>query len=151
MTFPGRAFLKTIVFCLPLALSSGPVLAQNAGDKAIIVFDASGSMWGQIGGKSKIQIARETLDRVVGNLPQNLQLGMIAYGHNRKGDCSDIETLVEIGPAGQTGRRIAAVSSQTQPKGQNPALRCCLSGGDQIALYRGQSHRHSGDRRHRDL
>ena len=39
--------------------------AAMAADKAIIVLDASGSMWGQIDGRPKIEIARETLRRVL--------------------------------------------------------------------------------------
>ncbi|MEP0521033.1 MAG: VWA domain-containing protein [Hyphomicrobiales bacterium] len=94
--------------------------AQSVDDKAIIVFDASGSMWGQIGGKSKIEIARDTLDGVVKEFPPELQLGLIAYGHNRKGDCGDIQTMVEIGPASVTGARIAQTIRKISPKGKTP-------------------------------
>ncbi|MEM7291596.1 MAG: VWA domain-containing protein, partial [Pseudomonadota bacterium] len=95
-------------------------MSQSSDDKAIIVFDGSGSMWGQIAGKSKIEIARETLGRVVGSLSADLQLGLIAYGHNRKGDCTDIETLVEVGPASQTGQQIAQSIKKVSPKGKTP-------------------------------
>ncbi len=33
--------------------------------RAVIIFDASGSMWGQINGKAKIEIARDALKNVV--------------------------------------------------------------------------------------
>lgn len=42
-------------------------------------------MWGQIDGKSKIEIARQTLSQVLKTLPKDLQLGLIAYGHREKG------------------------------------------------------------------
>ena len=48
-----------------LALTSAAVAA----DKAIIVLDASGSMWGQIDGKPKLEIARETLRTVLQTCP----------------------------------------------------------------------------------
>lgn len=94
--------------------------SQPSSDKAIIVFDGSGSMWGQISGKSKIEIARETMSRVVGTLPGNLELGLIAYGHNRKGDCNDIETLVDVGPTSKTGEQIAQSVQKISPKGKTP-------------------------------
>ncbi len=43
-------------------------VVAHAEDKAIIVFDASGSMWGQLEGKTKIEIAKETLADVVTQL-----------------------------------------------------------------------------------
>ena len=69
-----------------------------AADRAIIVLDASGSMWGQIEGKPKLEIARQTLRTVLGAVPDDLELGLIAYGHRQKGACSDIELVVEPGP-----------------------------------------------------
>lgn len=109
------------VFCLvSIFVLTHSANAQSPNDKAVIVFDGSGSMWGQISGKSKIEIARETLGRVVSTLPQELQVGLVAYGHNRKGDCNDIETLVEIGPATQTGRQIAQSIQEINPKGKTP-------------------------------
>ncbi|MEM8797452.1 MAG: VWA domain-containing protein [Pseudomonadota bacterium] len=94
--------------------------SEQGKDNAIIVFDASGSMWGQIGGRAKIEIARETLSRVLNGLPPDLQLGLIAYGHNRKGDCTDIQTLVRPGPAASTGQQISQSVRRIQPKGKTP-------------------------------
>jgi Ca-activated chloride channel family protein len=56
MRFPGF---------LVLLLISG---SAAAADRAMIILDASGSMWGQIEGKTKIEIARETLREVTGEL-----------------------------------------------------------------------------------
>jgi Ca-activated chloride channel family protein len=65
-----------------------------AEEKVVLVLDASGSMWGQIEGRSKIEIARDTVaDLVAGWRPQN-SLGLVGHGHRRKGDCADIETLI---------------------------------------------------------
>jgi Ca-activated chloride channel homolog len=47
----------------------------------MLVLDASGSMNAQIGGKTKMQIAREVVNGLVDGWPQATQLGMIAYGH----------------------------------------------------------------------
>jgi Ca-activated chloride channel family protein len=58
-----RLFLGAV---LALALGTSAV----AQDRAMIVLDASGSMWGQIDGKTKIEIARETMGEVLGVVPE---------------------------------------------------------------------------------
>ncbi len=87
-----------------------PAAAQA--DRAIIVLDGSGSMWGQIDGVPKLEIAREALGGVLQSLPADLELGLMAYGHRRKGDCADIELLVEpaAGTAGAIGDAAAKMS-----------------------------------------
>lgn len=89
-----------------------------ASDKAMIVMDASGSMWGQIGGRTKIEIARETLSGVLTSIPDDMELGLIAYGHREKGACSDIEQVVA--PASGTQRQIADAVNGLNPKGKTP-------------------------------
>ena len=49
-----------------LLLFAGP--ARAADENVIIVLDASGSMWGRIDEKPKIQIAREVMDQVLADL-----------------------------------------------------------------------------------
>jgi Ca-activated chloride channel family protein len=43
-------------------LLTGSVASSRADEQAIIVLDASGSMWGQIEGAAKIDIARKVLE-----------------------------------------------------------------------------------------
>lgn len=62
----------------------------------LFIYDASGSMWGQIEGKTKMEIATEVLSTTVSGLPDGQQLGLVAYGHREKGDCEDVEFLVEM-------------------------------------------------------
>ncbi|MCF4165612.1 VWA domain-containing protein [Zavarzinia compransoris] len=62
--------------------------------RTIIVMDGSGSMWGQIDGRPKLEIARETVADVLSRLPAERELGLLAYGHREKGNCADIELVV---------------------------------------------------------
>jgi Ca-activated chloride channel family protein len=87
-------------------------------DQAIIVLDASGSMWGQIGGETKMDIAKRTLAGVLGGVAPTLELGLIAYGHRDKGSCADIEMM--IAPAAGSAGAIAAAASAISPKGKTP-------------------------------
>jgi Ca-activated chloride channel family protein len=108
------------LFRLIAALSAMMVLSLPAlaTDRAIIILDASGSMWAQINGKARIDIARETLKDVLAGVPDSLELGFMAYGHRSKGDCNDIETLVQ--PAAGTADAIASAAAQLNPKGKTP-------------------------------
>jgi len=92
--------------------------AANAADRAIIVLDGSGSMWGQINGTPKLTIARETLRTVLGSVPAEMELGLMAYGHRQKGVCSDIELVVPPGPG--TGPAIADAADKMRFLGMTP-------------------------------
>lgn len=76
-----------------LLLTCHPALA----DDAILVLDASGSMWGQIEGKTKVEIARGVIGGLLDGLPAARRLGLVAYGHRREADCADIEEVVPVG------------------------------------------------------
>jgi Ca-activated chloride channel homolog len=103
--------LALVLFLLP-----GLAFAQGA-PRTILVLDGSGSMWGQIDGVNKIVIAREVMTDLLATLPPEQELGLMSYGHRRKGDCADIEMLIEPG----TDRAaIAAAVNAINPKGKTP-------------------------------
>ena len=110
-----RYLLRLLAGLMAVIVLSLPAVAA---DRAIIILDASGSMWAQINGKARIDIARETLKDVLAGVPDTLELGFMAYGHRSKGDCNDIEMLVE--PAAGTADAIASAAAQLNPKGKTP-------------------------------
>lgn len=69
---------------------------QNAPSPILFIYDASGSMWGELDGKTKKEIASDVLSTAVNKLPDNQNIGLIAYGHREKGDCKDVEFLVDL-------------------------------------------------------
>lgn len=109
----GRALLTAIGLT---GLVAAP-MAQAEEQDVILVLDGSGSMWGQIDGEAKITIARTVVGQVIDDLPGDQRLGLVAYGHNRKGDCSDIEEVVSVGTDRDTVRN--AVNA-IHPKGKTP-------------------------------
>jgi Ca-activated chloride channel family protein len=68
--------------------------AAQAADRVIVILDASGSMWAQIDGKPKLEIARESLRTALQSVPADEEIGFMAYGHREKGSCEDIELIV---------------------------------------------------------
>lgn len=103
-----------------MILAASALLVGNAiaADRTIIVLDASGSMWGQIDGKPKLEIARETLKTVLQSVPADAELGLMAYGHRQKGACSDIELVVP--PAAGTAAAITAATDKMKFLGKTP-------------------------------
>ena len=98
--------------------------------KAVIIFDASGSMWGQIDGRPKISIARDVLKNVVRKWNSNVELGLTVYGHHRKGDCNDIENIVPVGQVDK--KRIINTVMSIQPKGRTPISRSLKKAADEL-------------------
>lgn len=119
----GFVYLHRIVVTLCVLLLAGVMSVaaqaqvQADGEDAILILDASGSMWGQIEGTAKIEIAKTVLDGLLDDLPASSRLGLMAYGHNKKGDCSDIEML---SPVGANRDDIKAAVKGISPKGKTP-------------------------------
>ncbi len=104
--------LLTVISPLTLTAANQPSSDQ------ILILDASGSMWGQIDGTHKIEIAREVMGRPIQKLPGESQVGLVAYGHRRKGDCSDIETLTVVAPINKAA--LTKTINDLNPKGKTP-------------------------------
>ena len=83
---------------LTIILLFAATIAGAAERNLLFILDASGSMWGRIDDTPKISVAKEVMTDLVRGLPAGSNAGLLAYGHRRKGDCSDIESLVEFGP-----------------------------------------------------
>jgi hypothetical protein len=78
-------------------------------------------MWGRIGGRAKISIAREILDGALDWLPSDLMLALRVYGHEHARearDCRDSRLLVPFAPDNRGLIREAI--SGFQPRGQTP-------------------------------
>nr|WP_321507489.1 VWA domain-containing protein [uncultured Celeribacter sp.] len=101
-----------------IGLALGGQIAQAEQANTIIVMDGSGSMWGQIDGRPKLEIARQTLADVLVDFPPDRSLGLLAYGHRRKGDCADIELLVA--PAPGTASQLLSSASTMRFLGKTP-------------------------------
>ncbi len=110
-----RSFKTFIAALLAQGLLAAPLLAEG---KSIIVLDASGSMWGQIDGRPKLEIAREALGSVLSGLDPATEIGLMAYGHREKGSCQDIELVVP--PAAGTAQAITDAANTMKFLGKTP-------------------------------
>jgi len=96
----------------------------------IIILDVSNSMWGQIEGTAKILIARDVIGGLVTNLEEDIDFGLVAYGHRTKADCGDIETVVPVGELDPAGFK-QAVNSLT-PQGRTPLTAAVRMAAEQL-------------------
>jgi Ca-activated chloride channel family protein len=109
---------------LALALVTGGAArdaAAKPGDepvRTVLVLDASGSMWGVVDGRPKIEIARDVIRDLMTDWDERVELGLVAYGHRSRRDCADIETLIEIGPP--DAARVTAAAGALRPIGMTP-------------------------------
>lgn len=107
------------VLC-PLVFSifaAGVCAAEDAPHDVMVVFDMSGSMWGQVNGVAKVDIARDAFDGLISDWDAtNTSAGLIAYGHRRRGDCTDIELLAQP----SEGANISSLIANLQPRGKTP-------------------------------
>lgn len=83
----------------------------------ILILDASGSMKGRVQGRTKWDVARETVGKVLNELPPDREIGLMAYGH-KGGKCNDIELLTP--PAKGAGPAIIQRIGSLQPRGETP-------------------------------
>ncbi|WP_333714864.1 vWA domain-containing protein, partial [Yoonia sp.] len=110
-----------------LLLTTAPAMAERV---SVLVFDASGSMWNRVEGDlTRIEVARDVMGDYFASRDGAVPLSVIAYGHNRRGDCRDIEV---IAPMGQTASgTLEARLRGLMPRGMTPLT-------DSLALARDQ-------------
>jgi len=112
----GQVFvvLTLLFFCVTGMTKDKNYKKQNV----MLILDASGSMWGQIDGKAKIEIARNAISKILSSWNKNVDIGVMAYGHRVKGDCSDIQKLIPVGSLNQS--KVMKILNDLTPKGKTP-------------------------------
>ncbi len=116
-----RSLVAAAIALLTLAAVPASAAEAESAPALLLILDASGSMWGQIEGENKIVIARRVLGELVDGLDAGADVGVVAYGHRREGDCDDIETVVPIGPLDKAA--VKATVDGLNPKGKTPLTR----------------------------
>ena len=97
-----RAACPAFLLVAVTILSAGLALVARAADAApatVIIVDSSGSMAArEPDGRVRLDAARESIVDALGAWPVGADVAVVAYGHRRTSDCSDIETIVPLGP-----------------------------------------------------
>ena len=109
-------FLSVVGLALALVLAQTHVVLART--NTIFILDGSNSMWGRVDGVPKIDLAQRLLGNLLGNVPADMRIGLVSYGHKRKADCNDITLLSPIGTGNPATwkRQLQSVV----PKGKTP-------------------------------
>jgi Ca-activated chloride channel homolog len=123
-----------------LALIFSSILSAAAlaeGQRVILVLDASGSMWGQINGKAKMDIAKDVVGKVLSTWKPEDDIGLVVYGHREKGSCTDIETMLPPGPL--SIRDFMSPVKALSPKGKTPMTQAVRQAAEALKYTEQQS------------
>ena len=123
-----------------LALIFSSMLSTAAlaeGQRVILVLDASGSMWGQINGKAKMDIAKDVVGKVLSTWKPEDDIGLVVYGHREKGSCTDIETMLPPGPL--SIRDFMSPVKALSPKGKTPMTQAVRQAAEALKYTEQQS------------
>jgi len=107
-----------LVLCMMLLTAALHAQDDSSSSPIIFIYDASGSMWGQIDGISKMEIATDVLSASINSLPQNQNVGLVAYGHRQEGDCRDVEFIIEM--ENNDKSLVTQTLSDIRPLGRTP-------------------------------
>jgi len=111
-----------------LLASTSPAFAERV---AVLVFDASGSMWNRLeDGQTRIEVARDVMADYFAGRDRSVPLSVIAYGHNRRGDCADIEVIAPMGQA--TTPTLESRLRGLMPRGMTPLTESLAKAREQI-------------------
>ncbi len=87
---------------------------------AMLIIDTSISMSGKIGKKSKISLVRKAIKPALKSARPRLNLGVVFYGHRRRGDCKDVQHMIRLGRIRQ--KRYMEIINGIDPKGRTPVV-----------------------------
>jgi len=113
-------------------VTAGSLPATSSAGRLDVIIDVSNSMWGQIGGRPKIALAREALQGALRDLPPDVAIGLRAYGHrvnveDKEAGCADTERLLV--PAAGNGPTIIDLVNGLTPRGQTPIAKSLQEAG----------------------
>ncbi len=112
-----KRILSGIVYFLLLLFFAGicPCLGSS---NILFIMDSSGSMWAQVDDVPKTDTAKDVLKGLIGDLPEDTNVGLMAYGHRKKEDCKDVEVLSPIAP--NHPEILSENIDKLKPKGKTP-------------------------------
>jgi len=86
--------------------------------RTMLILDSSASMIKAVADGPKVSIARQSVADLMKDWNPDKEIGLMAYGHRRAEDCSDIETLLPVGPANPAA--IVRAVNKLTPRGTTP-------------------------------
>lgn len=132
IAFAARLFAAHLIGAMAAGLVATAAIAAEP-PTTIVIFDGSGSMWGKLDGErdTKFANARDALRRALPKVAPQSRVGLAAFGHRRRGDCSDTEIMLPPEPVDTA--RIMALLEKFNPRGKGPLVAAMKEAGASIA------------------
>ena len=105
-----------------------------------IILDASNSMWGQLSGGSKMDIAKQVLARIVAMIPEKTKVALRVYGSKApvsRHNCTDTQLLQPLVPLNR--RDILTKIQGINPLGKTPIAYSLLQSMEDLTPSKGAS------------
>ncbi|WP_458415073.1 vWA domain-containing protein [Schinkia sp. CFF1] len=105
-----------------------------------IILDASGSMKNKVGGKTKMEIAKEAIHKFMKSLPQEANVSLRVYGYvsgGKEASCNSIKRVYGLEPY-EAGKFSTALG-QIQPSGWTPLAKSIEAAKKDMAALDGES------------
>ena len=128
--------LRCVAVAAAVIGSAAAVSAVRAGDvpTAMLIVDGSGSMWARLApdNKPKIDVVREKLATVL-QTPSSTRVGLVSFGHRRRGDCNDVELIT---PPDSARDALLGPLAKLNPRGPGPVTAALKMAAEAIGASR---------------
>ncbi len=125
-----RLLFSLLIAFYAIAVTGQTKMAPEVPSPIIFIYDASGSMWGQLNGKSKMEIAGSVLSQSIDQFAENQRIGLVVYGHRNKSDCKDVETLLPMNNSSKA--KVSSSIQNIKPLGKTPLALSATTVIDQL-------------------
>lgn len=106
----------------------------------VVLMDASGSMKGQIAGKTKMELAKAAIARFVDQIPVDANVALISYGHvgsssesDKMASCSAVESMYSL--SSYKAENFTNALNSFQAKGWTPLAGAINKAGELLQAY----------------
>ncbi|MGS2779811.1 VWA domain-containing protein [Robertmurraya sp. GLU-23] len=122
---------------------SGEAVQQAETFNVEVILDSSGSMANLMGSKTRMELAKESINKFASSLPKEANISLRVYGHkgtgtdNDKGlSCSSNELIYPMQPYNQAG--LDQVLSNLKPAGWTPLAQAITEAQKDLSQYKGE-------------
>ena len=125
-----KSVLLTFMGLMVVCFVSVPL--TTSAHRVEFILDGSGSMWGRVSGEEKIVAAKRVMTDLITDieLAPESELGLVVYGHRKKGDCQDIERFDPVAYSERT--KLLPQVEGISPKGKTPIAATLSAVGERL-------------------
>ena len=116
-----------------LSLQAQEVVAPSksaTANQVMLITDGSGSMWGRLGNRSKVYLARDAMKKALPQFHNRLSLGLMAFGSRVKSSCTDVSNVVPVAPLDAS--RFTKAFNAVNPLGRTPVTMAIEQAADAL-------------------